>query len=244
MVRAVLFDLGDTLFDLQTSDPRRYLEQGARLAHRYLVDRGLGPPPLAKYLPRIVRAVQWAYLWSRLTLREIRLLDLIVRTHRKMGIELDEPSAEQYARWCHEPIRRVFRATPGALETVQQVRQGGYPTGLVSNTFMISKVMEEDLEEVGMLSLLDVRVWSCDVGYAKPHPVIFRVALDLLGVTAAETMFVGDLIEVDVKGAKRLGMTTVLKVPDGRLPPGRYRPDHVIRKITEVPALLGRCRVA
>ena len=244
MVRAVLFDLGDTLFDLQTNDPHRYLVQGIRLAHRYLVERGFGPPPAERYLPRILRALRRAYLWSRITLREIQLLDLIVRTHRKMGIELDDASAEQYARQCHQPIRRVFNAAPGAHETVRRVREGGYLVGLVSNTFMISKALEEDLQAAGMLDLFDARVWSCDVGYAKPHPIIFRVALDRLGVTAAETMFVGDLIEVDIKGAKGLGMTTVLKVPDGRLPPGRYRPDHVIRRITEVPALLGHCRVA
>ncbi|HUU81994.1 MAG TPA: HAD family hydrolase [Phycisphaerae bacterium] len=244
MVGAVLFDLGDTLFDLQTNDPRRYLEQGTRLAHRYLVERGFGPPPLNKYLPRIVRAVQWAYLRSRITLREIQLIDLIVRTHRKMGIRLDAASAEQYARHCHEPIRRVFKVTPGADETLRRVREAGYAVGLVSNTFMISKVMDEDLRAADLLDLFDVRVWSCDVGYAKPHPIIFRVALERLGVEADRTMFVGDLIDTDVKGAKRLGMTTVLKVSDGRLPPGRYRPDHVIRRITEVPALLRRCRVA
>jgi putative hydrolase of the HAD superfamily len=43
----------------------------------------------------------------------------------------------------------------------------------------------------------------------KPHPVIFERALDALGVEAERTLFVGDRLYEDVRGAGELGMTTV-----------------------------------
>jgi HAD superfamily hydrolase (TIGR01509 family) len=242
MLQAVLFDLGDTLFKLETDDPKRYLGQGIQLAYRRLVEKDLRLPPERKYLRKIARAVGWAYLRAQLTRRELRLLDLIRRTHRKMGIELNEKEAEEYARLCHQPFRPVFNPASGARETLQRVRAGGYSIGLVSNTIMISQALDEDLEAAGVIEYFDVRVYSSDVGYAKPHPLAFQVALDRLGVAAADAMFIGDLIHVDVKGAKRLGMTTVLMVPDGHVPAGRYRPDHIVRRITEVPTLLPGCR--
>ena len=145
MVRAVLFDLGDTLFDYQTDDPRALLIEGIKLAYQRLVDQGVTLPPADKYLRRIVRAVEWAYFRSQVTLREVRLLDLIQRTHRKLGVNMDHAGAEQYARWCYEPTSRVFNATPGARETLERVRRAGYPIGLVSNTFMISNALGRGL---------------------------------------------------------------------------------------------------
>jgi len=242
MVQAVLFDLGDTLFSLKTDDPRRFLLQGVQIAYAGLTERGYELPPLGRYLRRVIRSVEWAYLWSQVTLREIQLLDLILRTHRRMGVSLDRATAEDYARWCHQPIREMFTAAPGAHWTLERVREAGYAIGLVSNTFMISQAMDEDLTRAGVIDYFQARVYSCDVGYAKPSRQVFEVAVSRLGVPAARIMFVGDLINVDIKGAKRLGMATVLITPDGRIPPGRHRPDHIIRRITEVPALLPKCR--
>ncbi len=47
------------------------------------------------------------------------------------------------------------------------------------------------------------------VNKRKPHPEIFQKALEKLGVAAEETVFVGDTVDADVKGAKDLGMKTV-----------------------------------
>ncbi|MCH7814374.1 MAG: HAD-IA family hydrolase, partial [Planctomycetes bacterium] len=162
--------------------------------------------------------------------------------HGRWKVDLERATAERYARACHQPIREVFVAAEGAAGVLERVRQAGYAIGLVSNTFMLSKALDEDLEAAGMLDYFACRVYSADVGVMKPHRRIFETALNGLGVSAAETMFVGDLIDVDVKGAKRLGMTTVLKIADGYVPAGRYRPDHIIRRITELPDLLPRCR--
>lgn len=54
------------------------------------------------------------------------------------------------------------------------------------------------------------------VGVEKPDPRIFHLALDALGVPATEALFVGDIYEIDVVGARRAGMDAVLIDPLSR----------------------------
>ena len=62
---------------------------------------------------------------------------------------------------------------------------------------------------MGLAERLDYAVFSSEVGKRKPHPEIFERALEVLGVPAAEAVFVGDRLYEDVRGAAELGMTTV-----------------------------------
>jgi len=49
----------------------------------------------------------------------------------------------------------------------------------------------------------------------KPEPPLFELALKRMGVTEAESVMVGDSVDSDVRGARRVGMTTVLFAPHG-----------------------------
>jgi HAD superfamily hydrolase (TIGR01458 family) len=78
----------------------------------------------------------------------------------------------------------------------------------------------------------------------KPAAEFFAAALRSLGVTAAETMMVGDDVESDVLGAQAHGLTGVL-VRTGKFRPDAedgidgHRPQHVVDSIADVPGLLG-----
>ena len=67
-----------------------------------------------------------------------------------------------------------------------------------------------DLSRFGLLEYLPVRVYSCVVGVVKPHPNIYRQALDKLDVVPAEAVFVGDKLAVDIAGPQKIGMRAVL----------------------------------
>jgi putative hydrolase of the HAD superfamily len=62
---------------------------------------------------------------------------------------------------------------------------------------------------MGLAERLDFAVFSSEVGKRKPHPAIFERALDALGVAADDSVFVGDRLYEDVRGAGEIGMTTV-----------------------------------
>jgi FMN phosphatase YigB (HAD superfamily) len=114
----------------------------------------------------------------------------------------------------------------------------GYKLGLVSNTLFPGFAIDDMLRFAGLLDWLPVRLYSSEVRYMKPHRWIFERALDELGVAGHEAIFVGDRMDNDVKGASRVGMKTVLVAKNGLVPRGSVRPDHIIRRLSEVPQIL------
>ena len=71
----------------------------------------------------------------------------------------------------------------------------------------------------------------------KPHPSIFRAALELMQVPAVEAVMVGDSLAHDVAGARAAGMRGIL-LARGRAVPSAGDDVPVIRSLAELPALL------
>jgi putative hydrolase of the HAD superfamily len=105
--------------------------------------------------------------------------------------------------WC--------RTAPGTLESLDRLRAAGLRLGVVSNS---DGRVEEALEAAGIRDRFEVVLDSALVGVEKPDPAIFRAALTTLGVAPEETLYVGDLYDVDVVGARAAGIEAVLLVPD------------------------------
>ena len=126
------------------------------------------------------------------------------------GVEVDDGAldrflAAEHAAW--EPARQMGAQTHALLDSL---RDRGLATGLVSNAFDPGWLLHEDLARMGLAERLDAAVFSSEIGKRKPHPAIFEAVLSRLGVAPEETLFVGDRRYEDVRGAKELGMTTVL----------------------------------
>jgi putative hydrolase of the HAD superfamily len=96
---------------------------------------------------------------------------------------------------------------------------------------------------MGLAQRLDFSVFSSEIGLRKPHPAIFEHALGALGVEPERTLFVGDRLFEDVRGAAELGMTTVQALwfradehPDGAEPDHRAFTQldvlNVVRRLT------------
>jgi len=101
-----------------------------------------------------------------------------------------------------------------------------------------------ELHKVGLLDHFDPIVVSGDHGFRKPDPRLFRLALDGLGVPAANTLYIGNDMHRDVFGAQQAGMPTVMFDSDQGTKHYRdCRPDHTITdwrdllKILDLPEL-------
>jgi len=70
----------------------------------------------------------------------------------------------------------------------------------------------------------------------KPEPPLFRVALARLGLAPAQAVMVGDSLEADIRGARRVGMQTVLYAPAGG--PASDEPDLTVRSFVELGRVL------
>lgn len=80
-----------------------------------------------------------------------------------------------------------------------------YAVGMVSN-FDYAPTVYRALERFGATRLFDHVVVSVETGTRKPSPEIFRHSLRALGARAEETLFIGDQLHLDVRGAHNSGM--------------------------------------
>lgn len=101
---------------------------------------------------------------------------------------------------------------PGTAEALERLRAAGVRLGVVSNS---DGRAEEGLEAAGLRGYFEVVIDSQLVGFEKPDPRIFEAALRRMALSPEEVLYVGDLYEVDVVGARRARMDVVLLDPLG-----------------------------
>jgi putative hydrolase of the HAD superfamily len=80
--------------------------------------------------------------------------------------------------------------------------------GIVTN-FDHAPTVRDVLARDGLSGLFEVVVISGEIGWRKPHRMLFDAALERLGVRADEALFVGDNFELDVMGATQAGLAAV-----------------------------------
>jgi putative hydrolase of the HAD superfamily len=121
-----------------------------------------------------------------------------------------------------EVFERVYIAEWQAAVTVPAGLQGlikdlrtRHRLAIVSNTHSQTMVPGY-LAAWGVTDLFDTVVLSVDVGRRKPHPLIYRTALDRLGIAAADAVFVGDSYPADYLGPSALGIASFLIDPGAR----------------------------
>jgi HAD superfamily hydrolase (TIGR01549 family) len=123
---------------------------------------------------------------------------------------------------------------------LEQLIQDGYQLGIVTN-FQQPDIIPDILTDFGLAKFFKTIVISASRGWRKPHPELFKPALRSLGLseTPGKVVYVGDNIEEDVEGAKRVGLVPVLidtKSKHGDL----KEPVIQIQSLSELPdALLG-----
>jgi putative hydrolase of the HAD superfamily len=199
-VRAVLFDLDDTLFDHQ------HCSRAGLLALRE------GFPALAA---EPFEAFEQRY---RVLLEEVHLRALsgelspaaarLERFSRFLSAVMSatQGDAERAGALYQAAFRAARRPVAGAVELLSHLRPH-VSIGVVTNNVRHEQV--EKLKFCGFESLVDVLVTSEEVGFAKPHPAIFHAALERLSCASHEVVMVGDNWENDIVGASRVGIRSI-----------------------------------
>lgn len=202
-VEAVLFDWGDTLMRWAWDDV--LLEAGHRAGLEAIGREAaeLSARFREEYLP---------FLWQPGAVEEVEYPGLVRELLGGFGIEVSDDELGRFLEAEHaawQPARQLGAATHALLDSL---RERGLALGLVSNALDPPWLLHRDLEQLGVAGRLDTAVFSSEVGLRKPHPEIFRAALERLGVEPERAVFVGDSLPNDVAGAAALGMATVQAV--------------------------------
>ncbi|UCG30019.1 MAG: HAD family hydrolase [candidate division WOR-3 bacterium] len=95
------------------------------------------------------------------------------------------------------------------LETLGRLKRREKLLGLISNAD-VNEIL--GWRDSPLSRFFDSVVFSCDVGFVKPEKEIYMKCLDELGVLPGETLYVGDGGSNELKGAKEIGMTTVMTI--------------------------------
>jgi putative hydrolase of the HAD superfamily len=204
MLDAVLFDWGDTLMQFVYSPD--LVSAGHRAGLAAIGRDGL---PQADEVTERFREEYEPLFWVPGTIEEIEYPGLVRRLLADFGVEISDDELGRYLEAEHlawDPARILAAHTHPLLESL---RAQGLKLGLVSNAFDPGWLLHRDLQQMGLEERLDFSVFSSELGVRKPHPAIFRRALEALDVEPERALFVGDRLYEDVRGAAELGMTTV-----------------------------------
>jgi putative hydrolase of the HAD superfamily len=204
-LKAILFDAGNTLVWLDhpylvsllaehgvtvTEEEILGAEYSAKLLLDELVRSGDGGDDASR------GAVYFARIFGELGVPESAFNELALKL---------------YARHAERNLWSLVR--PGTVETLQALRAAGYRLAVISNA---DGRVESLLESVGLAGHFEFILDSAVVGIEKPDPRIFHLACDRLGVPPSDALYVGDIYEIDVVGARSAGLRACLIDPLGR----------------------------
>ena len=248
MITTLLFDLGGTLHDVRGSEESR-LRFSAHLIRR-LAQYGIALDVSPKELTALLRKNAEAYkhrgeldytelkqdlIWSEWYLKDFHI-----------PRETLAPIAEELSfLYDYERVENMRKAR--LKETILDLHALGIRMGIVSNIISTSLVPHM-LNEYGIAQYMETVVMSSSTGIRKPDPRIFSAAMENMGVTAAETGYVGDTISRDVLGARNAHLGLVIQVSNPSIAhrdvnfqgADAPKPDYLVQELYEIPDIIRR----
>jgi putative hydrolase of the HAD superfamily len=229
-LRAVLFDVGETLVHPSPSFPELFSAVVESAGHRRSPDAVIDASRAVFH--RFSEAARDVELWTTSPERSARFWKSV---YERMLGELKIPddgllADVLYATFTDPANYALF---DDVVPTLDELEAAGLVLAIVSN---FEAWLEDLLATLGVRDRFGVRVISGREGVEKPDPRIFELALDRLALDPADAMYVGDNPEFDVAPAVALGMTPVLI--DRR---DRY-PDEQSTRIADLRELAGLVR--
>lgn len=211
-VRAVLFDLGNTLVHLDV----RWL---AALAGE-LGAEAIDAAALARAEADVRREGWREEPRPGLSAGRVLFRAYLGAVGRRVGLGDRAAMAfadRAFAEHLDDPRGLWRRPDPEARPLLAALRAHGLGTGVVSNNDGRARAQ---VEALGLGPLVDVVVDSASAGARKPDPRIFAPALCALGLEAGRCLYVGDSYRHDVVGARAAGLTPILCDPFAHAPAG------------------------
>jgi len=216
-IKAVLFDLGDTL--IRTAEIpeiyRRIAENfGVKLSTDEIREahKNVGESDAIEGM--ITSGQEFWVRWNSEVLNKAGIQENRAFLARK----IDE------LWWQHADLE-VF---PDVIDTLTRLRARSVKTGVITNG--LKRDYEQILEKLKLTDFFDVVVGIDTLNKAKPDKEIFLHAVDVLHVSPEQAVFIGDSIRFDYEGARHAGLRPLLIDREGKASEGV----ETIRNLTEV----------
>ncbi|MEV6399551.1 HAD family hydrolase [Streptomyces sp. NPDC051907] len=224
-IRAVLWDIDDTIFDYATADRagmQLHLEAEGLVDGHDSVDQAL-----ARW--REITAEQWARFSAGETDWPGQRRD---RVRAFTGLELSDAESDAWFDRYIVHYESAWSLFPDAVPTLDLLA-GGYRQAVLSNSYLPNQ--DRKLRILGVRDRFETVLCAAELGVAKPAAEAFHAACAELGLPPEEVAYVGDQPDIDAAGAVAAGLAGIW-LDRGEL---GGRPDLVrITGLDQLPGLL------
>ena len=203
MIKAIVFDLDDTLYGFEALDK----EAGSRVCNL-----------VCKELEITEATYEEAYLYGRGETK--RRLKEVAASHNRMlyfqtaleylGVNPCPLSLRMYEAYWGTFMEKM-RLFDGAREFMDRMHEQRIK--MMICTDLTAHIQHRKIEALGIEKDIKYLVTSEEAGKEKPAPEMFELCLKKLGVKAEEVCYIGDSLVKDVEGAKAVGMRAVQFYP-------------------------------
>ena len=200
MIKEVIFDIDDTLYDYEAGHAQGMKKMGEYAQRELGVDAGEFQEAYQRLNREITERLgrDDAAIHSR----SIRLQNLLEQLQKPLFPHLNRL---YHAYW--DTLLEISAPEPGSLEAVKRLSENGISIGI--GTDMTVRMQYEKLERFGFAPYVKHIVTSQEAGHEKPHPEFMALCVRKAGCAPEECVFVGDTFKKDVLGALDAGMHAV-----------------------------------
>ena len=207
--RHIFFDLDRTLWDFEATAKEAFEDIYNRFK---LGDKGVQDATLFKKHYNHHNEILWTqYRKGNLAKDVLRGLRFKL-TLSEFGIS-DEALSQQIGQHYVKISPLLVNLFPNTYEILEYLRPN-YHLHIITNGF--SEVQFTKLKESDLQKYFDQVITSEKAGVKKPDPIIFEYALDQAEAKAVQSIMIGDDPEVDILGAKNVGIDQILFDPNSR----------------------------
>lgn len=211
-ISTVIFDFDGTI---RYSEPRgvdkfhqyvaasgvAYSDEQRKSAERWLHYYWAQSPELAEDINQFGDSENGGF-WRQHARRHLKLLGVPEEKVEVLSENLTEKMRTRYSSENCVP--------KDVLPTLKSLKDQGYKLAIVSNRH---EEFSELVGELGLIDYFEMTLAAGQVGWWKPDPRLFQHALELLGVDADKSIYIGDNYYADVLGARAAGLYPVLVDP-------------------------------
>lgn len=214
-IKAVIFDLDDTLIDW--SDPDTPFAGSARWhvdqVHAYVCQQGYALPSADEFYETYRHYLKDAWAEAKKVWGGVNFTDCLLNILQKYDILIPENKVDALlCAYSWGPVKGV-EPYEDTFEVLDYLKEKQYKIGLITNSMFPMWMRDVELEHYGLMTYLDARITSGDTRYMKPHPAIYWRMLGLLDLMPHEAVFVGDRPTNDIVGANEVGLVSVWMNP-------------------------------
>lgn len=168
------------------------------------------------------------------TLEEIEIEKSLVKLLDRLQVQARQrPAMADLVKRSFEYEIDSWILLPGVHEMLQQVRDLGFKTGLLSNA-RSDWAVREIMDRLDLTRYFDAILTSAAIGFRKPRAEPFEEMLRLLNLRASEAVMIGNSMEADMVGARSLGIKTIYAVFGENAEETKVDPDLTVFKISEI----------